>query len=351
MENVEAPAVIKLLGEHAVVYGRLSVAAAISLYAEASMEKSGSEYLKIRLEDLGLEGTFSNEQLKKLGADYEGRKSIVEYIEEERNIDRKLLPFATIAARIAKELDMDMSGIDITIRSHIPMGKGLASSAAASTAFAVCLIKEYSERTKKVVDSEIAIDIARDGERIVHANENAGKIDVSTSYLGGIVSYSASAGAKKESAAVDFKIVLIDTGPKKSTAETVGHVTELYNRNRGYVEGIMDKIDKCSNIGLHAIKMGDTRLLGRYMFIDHHLLSQLGVSSERLDMAVEAAEKSSAYGAKLSGGGGGGIAIAITDKESQLIGSLAKLNMEARAVAITDKGASAVLKARKLQNA
>ncbi|MGC8538643.1 MAG: mevalonate kinase [Candidatus Micrarchaeia archaeon] len=350
MENVEAPAVIKLLGEHAVVYGRLSVAAAISLYAEASMEKSGSEYLKIRLEDLGLEGTFNNEQLKKLGADYEGRKSIEGYIEE-RNIDRRILPFATIAARISKELDMDMSGISITIRSRIPMGKGLASSAAASTAFAVCLIKEYSERTKKVVDSEIAIDIARDGERIVHVNENAGKIDVSTSYLGGIVSYSASAGAKKESATADFKLVLIDTGPKKSTAETVGHVTELYNRNREYVESIMDKIDKCSNIGLHAIKMGDTKLLGRYMFIDHHLLRQLGVSSERLDMAVEAAEMSGAYGAKLSGGGGGGIAIAITDKESQLIESLAKLNMEARAVAITDKGASAVLKATKLQNA
>ena len=52
------------------------------------------------------------------------------------------------------------------------------------------------------------------------------------------------------------------------------------------------------------------------MNINHGLLSALGVSISKLDTMVHASRGAGAYGAKLTGAGGGGCMMAIADKQN-----------------------------------
>jgi mevalonate kinase len=64
--------------------------------------------------------------------------------------------------------------------------------------------------------------------------------------------------------------------------------------------------------GVMRMWSGDIEGLGRLMKRDHDLLTMLGVSNRHLSRLVEAALPHS-YGAKLTGAGGGGSMIALTD--------------------------------------
>lgn len=125
------------------------------------------------------------------------------------------------------------------------------------------------------------------------------------------MSYSQVQGVKQESYEVQPKFLLINTGPKRSTAETVGHVAAQYKERREETEQKLDRIAECSRLGLEALSAKKIKTLGKLMLEDQALLKELGVSSDGIDKAVEVAVTNGAYGAKLSGGGGGGIAIAL----------------------------------------
>lgn len=306
---VKAPGVIKLTGEHAVVYGKLSLAAAIRLYASVEVKPGKLGELSISLPQFNVSAQLGEEKLSDIRAKYAAKKDWASFISEIENldIDAHALPYAAIAARLSAEFGIAVLGLDVQITSEIPPQSGCASSAACSTAFTVAL----ASNSKAHLPDETLIDVARDGERVVHKSPGAGKIDVSTSYYGGYVSYSQQTGARHESITSSPRLVLVNTGPKKSTAETVGHVAEMYKKQKEHVESILEKINMCSSSALSALRSGDMPALGKCMFEDQALLKDLGVSSDGLDRAVEIAKSNGAYGAKLSGGGGGGIAIVL----------------------------------------
>ena len=309
--DVRAPGVVKLFGEHAVVYGKLAVAAAISLYSKASVRQTDSEKLSIILSDFNsFRYEFSNSELVALYREYMSNDDINAYTSAHIKI-AEALPYATIAGALISEYDSIATGREVTISSEVPMQHGLASSSSCSTAFAVALLKANNE----VLNSDKAIELARVGDIIVHKNRNAGRIDISTSYYGGIVSYSGKSGSVHESAKMDKALLIIDTGAKKPTSEMVAHVANQYKQNKQHIETILNQINECSVSGLNALKERDIDEVAKQMFKNHELLKELGVSTEKLDKVVELAKDNNAYGAKLSGGGGGGIAIAIAEAD------------------------------------
>ncbi|MGC8568274.1 MAG: mevalonate kinase [Candidatus Micrarchaeia archaeon] len=304
--EVKAPAILKLFGEHAVVYGKASLAVALNYYAKSVFDKP-DELLNVNLLDLGVSGSISRNELLALYNDYTS-KEIKEFILSNKRFGQ-LLPYFTIASRLYA------SGYDITgsygISSEIPPQKGLASSAACSTTFAVSLLNRAKA---KLSDAEI-VDLAREGERVIHSNANAGKIDVSASYFGGYVVYSDSLGVQPQEIKANLHIKLVDTGPKKSTAETVASVKERYLHDRDNTEKIFEEIEKCTFEGLEALNLKDIKKLGELMYKNQELLQKLGVSTEILDSAIATAKENGAYGAKLSGGGGGGIFLLIEESD------------------------------------
>lgn len=336
--EVRAPGVVKLFGEHAVVYGKLSVAAAIGLYATVRVTERRGSGLRIVLLDFSeFILDLDKRRLGLLYKRYKDRKNIKDYVLANNEIENSLLPYATIAARLSYEFGVDVLGKEVRITSDIPKQRGSASSAACSTAFTVALLKSEG---RTLEDSQI-IDIARDGERIVHLNEGAGRIDVTASYYGGYASTRDE--GKREAIKTKLNMILIDTGPKKSTEEMVGNVKRKYETEKEKTEKMLNEIEECSVEGLKALAKGDLKVVGGFMYKDQELLSELGVSSPGLDQAVELARENGAYGAKLSGGGGGGIAIAISRKPKELIRIMEENGFKAYSADISLMGAKEYL--------
>ena len=74
--------------------------------------------------------------------------------------------------------------------------------------------------------------------------------------------------------------------------------------------------------GGKALKANDVERLGRLMTEDHKLLSILGVSCDALNKLVNASLPYS-YGAKLTGSGGGGCMVALTDEPEKVCEAIA----------------------------
>ncbi len=341
--EVNAPAVVKLFGEHVVMHGKPSVAAAINLFAKASVSENASDKLRIILSDLGTEAEFSLQELKQLCHLYSNSKSIPDFIEAS-SIKKDMLPYAVIASRLASKFNAKVEGKTINVSSEIKMQRGLASSAACSVAFTLALIKSLNLKLAE----DAVIDIARDGDRIIHKNKNAGNIDVTTSFYGGVIVLD-SKGIKQAEMKKEPKLMLIDTGPKKSTAETVRSVTELYETNPAMACFLADNIEACALRGLEALRTGNIDELGKAMYENQKFLNEFGVSSPGLEKGVELAKGAGFLGAKLTGGGGGGILIAIPGKNtdiSEFAFAAKSMGFEIRDCEITKKGAKNYYRAR-----
>ncbi|MFI5301320.1 MAG: mevalonate kinase, partial [Polyangiales bacterium] len=82
------------------------------------------------------------------------------------------------------------------------------------------------------------------------------------------------------------------------------------------VERTFDGIDTLARKGLVAIEHARWHELGQLMDLNHVLLASLMVSTERLEQACTTARNAGAEGAKLTGAGGGGCAIALAPGRS-----------------------------------
>ncbi|VVB76786.1 Mevalonate kinase [uncultured archaeon] len=306
--ETKAPGVIKLFGEHAVVYGRQSMALAVSRYATCSSEIAGKNSLRLVLRDLdGAAFELKEDELCGMYAKY--KESALSAYSKSAGIPTDFIPFVTIASRLMCEHGISALGKRVVVSSEIPVRSGMSSSASCFTAFACLLANGH-----QLSDSQL-IDLARDGERVAHANAGAGSIDVSTAFYGGYVTFSSGSGARRERIASSPGLIIVNTGPKLSTAETVGRVARLRETNPQFADRVFEEINDCAIKGRAALEKGDLNIVGSYMFRNHELLRGLGVSNDRLDRVVSLSKASGALGAKLSGGGGGGIAVVLAKKD------------------------------------
>ena len=87
------------------------------------------------------------------------------------------------------------------------------------------------------------------------------------------------------------------------------------------------------------LKSNRLKEFGELMYRNHELLKRLGVSSEGLDKAVEKAKAHGMLGAKLSGGGGGGIAIVLADEGKEDLPFFKEMGFDVKKVSIDYNGA------------
>ncbi len=113
-----------------------------------------------------------------------------------------------------------------------------------------------------------------------------------------------------------FMIMIGGTGISAPTKEFVGSVRKLWQSDKPRWEKVFTRVGEIVWNARQAIERGDVSELGRLMDANHALLQEMTVSCAELDELVEAARKSGALGAKLSGGGRGGNMIALVEKEN-----------------------------------
>lgn len=102
----------------------------------------------------------------------------------------------------------------------------------------------------------------------------------------------------------------------------VTKVRTYYERS-GFARETIEEIGDLVGDGLKALRAGDMVKLGSIMNKNHSLLSILGVTSKELDKLRDAAGPLS-YGTKLTGAGGGGSIIALTDRPEDVSSAIKK---------------------------
>ena len=220
----------------------------------------------------------------------------------------------------------------VYINSQIPSSSGLGSSAAVTVATLCAINDEFQlEKTRE----EIA-DMAFAIEKKVQKGR-ASPTDTTVSSYGGIVLITGT--SRRRLPPVNLHLVIGDTLVSHNTSQMVEQVSELKKRHPEIVSHVLDAIEGVSLNAIHHLN--NPHELGKYMDMNHALLDALGVGHPALSRLVLAARSAGAFGAKLTGAGGGGCMVAVCPKSSKnrVAKSIESQNARAIVTGIDTEGA------------
>ncbi|HVN54098.1 MAG TPA: mevalonate kinase [Anaerolineaceae bacterium] len=287
--SATAPGKCILFGEHAAVYSRPALAVPVfqvraRVMAMANITgKPGTVH--IQAPDVGLES-----ELDQLPGDH---------------------PLSIAAHGVMAALSIDRSlAVTLRITSTIPLAAGLGSGAAVS----VALIRAFSAFLGHSLPAEQVNSLAYEVEKRLHGTPSG--IDNTVITYGQPVYFIKGQPPRLFQVPVPFTLVVADTGVRSPTAKAVGDVRAAWEAEPDRYNPIFDRIGVLAHHALDCIQQGHPEEMGPLMDANQVLLQQMGVSSPDLERLVEAARTAGALGAKLSGGGGGGITIALVNPAS-----------------------------------
>ncbi|MCL2296365.1 MAG: mevalonate kinase [Methanomassiliicoccaceae archaeon] len=287
--SASAPGKFVILGEHAVVYGKPAIALAID--RRFHMTVKGDDEFRINGEVADLR---TNPHMKYIL----GRNG--------------------------------MTSVSVQMDSRIPTGSGLGSSAALSVAFsaAVRALGDRSVSEREVAEEAFEAEYFSQGrgspmDTSASAHGHGIALNVSGSESDRLWDISKNEHtwhvSKIEIPAMTF--VVGYTGIRAATGPLVEKVRKYKDSNR-FAFDIINEIGQITLEGMDALRADDVVKLGELMTKDHKLLSILGVSSNELNKLVNASLPY-AYGAKLTGAGGGGSIVVLTDQPDKVCDAIA----------------------------
>lgn len=279
-----------LLGEHAVVYGHPCLVTAVDQRLSVTMELTDDALFSLDAEDVGVRGY--GKPLARIG---EG-----EIPKGARFVEQAVKNF--LAAH-----PMPGRGVKIVTHSQFKSTFGFGSSSASS----VCVVAGLNELLGLRLDRREIFDIAY--KTVLDVQGKGSGFDVAAAVYGGTL-YFVTGG--KEIEPVDAErlpLIVGYTGVKADTVTIVDQVKKRFQDRQVEIEGIYEQIGELSIQAKKSIIRHDWESVGELMNKDQQLLRTLGVSSELLDAMIAAAQGVGAYGAKLSGAGGGDCMVALVD--------------------------------------
>jgi mevalonate kinase len=272
-----------LFGEHFVVHGVPGIVSAIDSTTDAEVKKTGIA-IAVRDERKTAKGYSEEKRLQQL-----------------ESIDRML-----------KALGIDpKTPLSIWIGGTLPGFSGLGASAASSVAIARAIAEELG----MTVPDERINQVAYEAEKAYAGNPSG--IDNTAATYGGLMWFQ-----KNMDGGPDFveclrtpkpvEIVIGSTGNVANTKAMVAGVAERKRQNPQKYDPLFKRARELAIEGREALEVDDLRKVGALMNENHTLLQSIEVSSRELDLLVDIARREGAFGAKLTGGGGGGCMVALT---------------------------------------
>ncbi|KAK3956518.1 ribosomal protein S5 domain 2-type protein [Pseudoneurospora amorphoporcata] len=352
---VSAPGKVIVFGEHAVVHGKAAIAAAISLrsYLLVNTLSKSKRTVTLKFPDIEFDHSWNIDELPWKIFQQPGKKKY--YYSLVTEIDQELVdavqPFLTDVsidkpAEIRKVhqnsagsfLYMFLSlgsqsfpGCQYTLRSTIPIGAGLGSSATIAVCLSAALLLQLRTLSGPHPDQppeEARLQIERINrwafvyEMFIHGNPSG--VDNTVSTQGKAVVFQRTDYNQPPSVRPlwDFPklpLLLVDTRTAKSTAHEVAKVATLKKKHPQLVGTILSAMDQVTHSSAQLIEEQgfDTKdeeslsKVGEMMTINHGLLVSLGVSHPRLERVRELVDHEGIGWTKLTGAGGGGCSITL----------------------------------------
>lgn len=337
---VSAPGKIILHGEHAVVYGKAALASSLSLRTYLHLKKIMGEKISLNLPNLGVlkswnvgDLTACKQKISDLPENPTGE--VIQCINslpgvDIDNTDNKELAtvvFLYLFLILGKDSKL-LPSVDVYVKSDLPVGAGLGSSASFCTCLASALlsvfghIDEADKLTGQWSSSELDLinKWAFEGEKIIHGKPSG--VDNSVATFGGMLTFK---NGKIDiiKRVPELEILLIDTKIPRSTKKLVEKVREKYNRYREIMEPVMESIEavtlKCQVTCKELSEKPENTtelysILEGLIDVNQSHLSVLGVSHPLIDQICNLCSKKNLH-AKLTGAGGGGCVLCLINPE------------------------------------
>ena len=273
-----------MFGEHFVVHGVPGIASAVDSAADATVKKA-KKGINVADERTGAKGYAEKKKLQQL-----------------ESIERMLK---------AMNLDPKKTAMDIWLGGNLPGFSGLGASAASSVAIARAIVEEFN----LILSDEKINDVAYEAEKAYAGNPSG--IDNTAATFGGLIWFKKNLGSgsntiEQLSIREPVEILIGNTGIVANTKAMVAGVGERKEQNPEEYGAIFRQAEELANKGREALEKFDLKQVGELMNENHRLLQEIEVSCKELDYLVDLARKQGAFGAKMTGGGGGGCMLALT---------------------------------------
>ncbi|MEM3670938.1 MAG: mevalonate kinase [Thermoprotei archaeon] len=328
--TARVPGKVTLLGEHAVVYGQPAIVAAIDRYVNVEAQDVGGSEITVYAEDITLKGIKAT-----ITADGQAYSPY-------NNMATKTMSYILEALSIASKKVGETRGASIHIRSSMPVGAGLGTSAAV----AVGTVAAYSALCGRRLKADELAELGRSVELKVQGMSSG--MDAQAVSRGGVISVrNRGKGIEVRPLRSRIRSLGLAFVPRtRSTAEAVRVVAELKQGFPDVVERIFDLIGYMVLESEKAVTEGNSAGLGAYMNMNHGLLSALGVTNYNVENAVSIARVHGSTGAKLTGAGFGGAVVFVcgSDADLETVALALKHNgIDAHTVEVVDDGVSVTL--------
>jgi mevalonate kinase len=273
-----------LFGEHFVVHGVPGIVSAIDSATEAEVKKT----------PVGI--TIKDERRGSKGYTEEKKAQQIESIE-----------------RMLKTMGLEpqKASFSIWLGGSLPGFSGLGASAASSVAIARAIAEEFG---LSLSDEQIN-EIAYEAEKAYAGNPSG--IDNTAATYGGLLWFKRKMTGgpniiERLSIQNPVEIVIGSTGIVANTKAMVEGVAERKKKNPQKYEALFKQAEALAFEARKALEEFNLRKVGELMNENHRLLQEIEVSCKELDFLVDLARTQGAFGAKLTGGGGGGCMVALT---------------------------------------
>ena len=296
--KVSAPGKLMLFGEHAVVYNRPCLVAAVSQRLFVEVEKILEDKILISAPEMKI----FDLKIPLADLDKKQPKEVRFVLEAIKNFFKKY------------QLE---SGLKIKTESQFSAEYGFGSSSAVT----VCTIKALAELFGIEMEKKEIFDLAY--QTVLDIQGVGSGFDIAAAIYGGIIYFLTGGKIIDPLKVKDIPLIVGYTGVKASTSEIVKAVKAEMDKNPEYYEKLYDDIAQIVEKAKREMENSNWPEVGRLMNENQEILrkfkapsKEYGVSSEVIEKLIEASLGAGAFGAKLSGAGVGDCIIALgKDKE------------------------------------
>ena len=281
-----APAKIILFGEHFVVHGTKAILAAIDKRVTVTTIFTENKTIKINSEL----GTIE-----------------VPILSSHEDVKNEFKPFVYLVNKIINS-EPNVSGLEITIDSDIPIGVGLGSSSACCVAAAASISELFNK-----LSSEEILNLSIEAEKKIFPNTSGADCTVCT--YGGMIEYEQSSGTRKIESTFQINLVIANSMIPHSTKSSVERVSKFKENDEERFSQLCDLENGLIDEVITAMKNNDSTTLGLKMSENQKYLEEIQISNDTLRNMINSLNQIS-LGSKITGAGDGGCIIALVQDDN-----------------------------------